>query len=447
MTVSLVVDNLHRLIALACLVVLSGMISASETALFALTRQQLARFRQSRKHSARTVLRLREDPRGLLSTVLLGNITVNILLYSMLAVTVQHLSGGSTVWAAGLGTAGFVIALLGAEIAPKLIALSAAEWLAPLVAGPVRVTKFATAFIRWSLERGFVEPLTRLVSGTADRNPAVQAEELQELVSIGRHEGFINEDENAMLHRVMVLATVRVSALMVPRVDVVAFNLAHDTKDLVSLIRRHRLSRIPVYEGTIDNIRGVIPSKEFLLNRDRPLRRMIQPVYLVPEQASVESLLEQFRSRHLQLAFVVDEYGGFAGIVTLEDVAEAIVGEIHAPDKVPARPRATRMDARTYAIDGSVDAVDFCHAFGLPVAEGRAQTLGGMLTEVLGHFPAVGDTVSIGDVRVTVLSTRSHRVVRARLTADREIEPHPDLDRLLDQSASEHAGDYGGGGE
>lgn len=441
MTVSLVVQNLPRLITLACLVVLSGFISASETALFALTRQQLARFRQSRRHSARMVLRLREDPRGLLSTVLLANIAVNILLYSMLAVTVQHLSGGSTIWAAVLGVAGFIIALLGAEIAPKLIALSAAEWLAPLVAEPVRVIKFATAIIRWALERSFVEPLTRLVSGTADLASAVQTGELQELVSIGRQEGFINDDENAMLHRVMELATVRVSALMVPRVDVVAFNLAHDKKDLVSLIRRHRLSRIPVYEETIDDLRGIIPAKEFLLDRQRPLREMIRPVHFVPEQASVESLLDQFRTRHLQLAFVVDEYGGFAGIVTLEDVAEAIVGDIHAPDKVPDRPRATRMDARIYAIDGSVDATDFCHAFGLPVADRRSQTLGGMITEELGHLPSVGDTVLIGDVRVTVLSTQSHRVVRARLIADREIEPHPDLDRLLDQSA----GDSGGG--
>ncbi len=203
MKLSLVVDNLDRLIALACLVALSGMISASETALFALTRQQLARFRQSGRRSARTVLRLREDPRGLLSTVLLANIAVNILLYSMLAVTVQHLSGGLTRWAIGLGIAGFVIALVGAEIAPKLIALSAAEWLAPLVAEPVRVIKIATAFIRWTLERSFVEPLTRLVSGTADLKSAVGAEELQELVGFGRKEGLINDDENAMLHRVI----------------------------------------------------------------------------------------------------------------------------------------------------------------------------------------------------------------------------------------------------
>ena len=447
MTLSLVVDNLERLIALACLVAFSGMISASETALFALTRQQLARFRQSSRRSARTVLRLREDPRGLLSTVLLANIAVNILLYSMLAVTVQKLSGGSTAWTAGLGMAGFVIALVGAEIAPKLFALSAAEWLAPLVAEPVRVIKIATAFIRWTLERSFVEPLTRLVSGTADLKSAVGAEELQELVSIGRKEGLINDDENAMLHRVMELAAVRVSALMVPRVDVVAFNLAHDKNELVDLIRRHRLSRIPVFEETIDDIRGIIPAKEFLLNRDRPIREMIQNVHFVPEQASVEALLEQFRTRHLQLAFVVDVYGGFAGIVTLEDVAEAVVGEIHAPDKVPARPRATRMDARTYAIDGSVDAADFCHAFGLAAAESRAQTLGGMITEELGHLPAVGDTVSIGDIRVTVLSTQSHRVVQARLVANREIEPHPDLDRLLDQSGSGPVEKPGGGGE
>ena len=154
MTLQLLIDNLPRLLTMAVLIALSGMISASETALFALTRHQLAQLRESPRRTAQLVLKLRDDPRSLLSTVLLANIAVNILLYAMLGVTVSRLSGGKAAWAVVLGAAGFIIVLIGAEIAPKLLALAARDRLAVLVADPLRIVKLVTCRFarcwRWS---------------------------------------------------------------------------------------------------------------------------------------------------------------------------------------------------------------------------------------------------------------------------------------------------------
>lgn len=430
MTLQLLIDNLPRLLAMAVLIALSGMISASETALFALTRHQLAQLRQSPRRTAQLVLQLRDDPRSLLSTVLLANIAVNILLYAMLGVTVSRLSGGSTAWAVVLGTAGFIIVLIGAEIAPKLLALAARDRLAVLVADPLRIVKLVTGPVRSVLEVVFVEPLTRLLGGTADAAAPLCSAELQEFVDYSRAEGLIDDFENALLHHVMDLQSMRVGAIMVPRVDIIAFDLADERGRLIELIRVHRLLRIPVYEESIDGVIGFIHAKEVLLQPGTPLRSLVRPCNFVPEQARVDDLLTHFRKTRSQIAIVVDEYGGLAGIVALEDIAEAVVGDIASPDEPAVGPPVQRVDDRNYLVDGALDVTDFADAFGVPVEGGRTRTVGGWMAERLDRIPAMGDAVDAANVRIVVTATRGRRVLRVRLTSQDPIPDNPELDRL-----------------
>ncbi len=425
-------DNIPRLVALGLLVVLSGLISSSETALFALTRQQLARFRQSRRRTAQLVIRLREDSDSLLATVLLANITVNILLYSMLAVTVNRLAGASPLWTMIFGLVGFLIVLFGAEIIPKLVAFAVSDRLAPLVAFPLRFLQTATWPIHRIMGALLVEPLTRIFGGSEHPMPPVSADELQQLVNISQDEGHIDERENALLHRVMDLADRRVKELMVPRVDVVAFNLADSTTEFASLVRSSRLLRIPAYENDIDHVKGIILVREFLLNRDRPLRDLVRPVHFIPEQARVEALLAHFRSSGSKLALVVDEYGGIAGVVALEDVVEAIVGELHAPDEPEIMPTLQRIDDTTYVVDPTLDVDDFCEAFRLPLEESRFNTVGGLIAAELDRVPKQGDRVSIGTATLAVVAMKAHRILQVRLTLTDPVEESPDLRRLLD---------------
>ena len=200
MTLHAFLDSIPHLIAMALLIALSGIISASETALFALNRQQLGRLRQSPRAVDHLVLRLREKPRALLSTILLSNIAVNTLLYSMLAVTASRLAGGSPLWTTVFGIIGFVIVLACAEIGPKLIAYGASGSLAPMAAAPVRLLEAITLPLRWLLEGAIVEPLTRIICGSdrgrtgGSRPPShIRAEDLQRLVRIGQMEGLIDE--------------------------------------------------------------------------------------------------------------------------------------------------------------------------------------------------------------------------------------------------------------
>lgn len=431
MTLETLLQQIPQIAVLCVLVALSGLVSASETALFTLTRQQLNRFRGLHTTASRFVLRLRENPGELLSTVLLANIAINILLYSMLGILVARLAQGSACWTALLGAAGFMFILFGAEIGPKLVAFSMAERFAPFAGLGLRVLEIVTAPIRVVLAITIVEPLTRVLSPATAPPPAVTPDELQQLIALSRKKGGIDARENVLLHRLMELSDLRVCALMTPRVDVVAFNIDGDPNDLHQLIRRHRFLRIPTYEGSIDNIRGVIPAKEFLLHPDKPLAEMVQPIQFIPEQARVEALLRHFRKTRSQLALVVDEYGGLAGIVALEDVVESIVGELRAPEEHSTPPPLRRLDAVTYVADGGLDVNDFRRAFELSSVETRVNTVAGMIADRLDHLPEPGEAVRVEHAELTVLGMRGRRVLRVHVKLDRPVGDNPTLAILL----------------
>lgn len=434
MTLDVFLKNLPRLITLGILIAASGLISASETALFALTRQQLSRFRQSKKNSSQTILRLRKNPSELLSTVLLANIAVNILLYSMLGITVGRLAQDAPFWTTTLGVVGFLIVLFGAEILPKLIAFTFCERFAPIAALPLRVLEIVTVPVRRLLGITLVEPLTRLFSSSAG-STAIGADELQRLVNISQSEGLIDDRENVLLHQLMELSDLRVSALMTPRVDVVAYNLADSPAEFVRLVKANRLLRIPVYEGNIDSINGIVFAKEYLLNPNKEIRQLIRRVHFIPEQARVEALLRHFRRTRSQLALVVDEYGGLAGVVALEDVVEAIVGELRAPEERTDLPTLVRLNDTTYSVDAGLDINEFCRAFELPLEETRINTVGGRIAEKLDRLPEKGDEITIGHTTLTVASMRLRRVLRVRVQLGRPVTENPDLILLLEETS------------
>ena len=419
MTLETLVDSTKQLVAVVVLMAISGGISASETALFALTRRQLQRFQQSGRWTAQLVLRLRETPRSMLATILLSNITVNTLLYSILAVTVGRVAGHSPLAGAALGAAAFVLVLFCAEVIPKLVAFSISERLAPLVAVPIRLLEIVTWPIRWVLGLLLVEPLTRILGAGHAVEPHLRAEELQHLVNICQAEGLIDERENALLHRLM--------------------DLADDRARLVELIAKHRLLRIPAYVDNVDNIKGVISSKECLLNPHRQPAELLRPARFIPEQARVEALLHHFRTTGAKQALVVDEYGGLAGIVALEDIVEEIVGEIHAPDEPRSAPGLMRLGETTFIVEAGLSIDDFCRAFRLPVEETRVNTVGGLIGALLERVPHPGDHVDFGGARLTVLNMKKHRILQVHLTLPGPVEDNPDLRRFLRETTREGA--------
>jgi len=431
------IENLPHLLAIVVLTACSGFMSASETALFALSRQQLAALRGAPGLIPRLILQLRERPAELLSTILFVNTAVNILLYSMIAVTTARLTAGSGLWSTLVGGGAFLGVVLFAELLPKLVAFVNSQQLAPLAAGPLRVLELATGPLRWFVDKALVMPLARIFSPATPLESAIQPVELQNLISAARSSGLIDEREDAMLQQLMRLSGSQVRHVMIPRVDVVAFDLAGDSGELLELIRANRLLRIPVFENNIDNIRGIVLAREFLLNRSRPIRSLIRPVHFIPEQASVEALLQHFRSTDTQLAMVVDEYGGLAGVVAMEDLVEEIVGELHAPDERFPLPPVRRLDETTYLIDAGLDLDDFRRAFELPIENSRVSTVGGLITQELNRVPVAGDQIRIGPAALEVTNMRRRRVLMVRLRLERPPLPSPELNRLMAGTAAE----------
>lgn len=221
--------------------------------------------------------------------------------------------------------------------------------------------------------------------------------------------------EDTFLRAVIDLGHTRVHDVMVPRVEVAAYDLRGGAEGLRELIRRTHHKKIPVYEGSLDRIVGVVYAKVLFLNPDKALSSLVQPVRFVPELITCEQLLVHFRQTRTQLAIVVDEYGGVAGLVTLEDVLEQIVGELHDPEDEPDEPDLLALAEGAYDISGQLSVQYWVEAFGLPPRVERVATVGGLVMAQLGRPARVGDVVRLGNVELCVTRVDRRRIQRLQL--------------------------------
>ncbi|WP_326600270.1 hemolysin family protein [Streptomyces sp. NBC_01803] len=338
------------------------------------------------------------------------------------------LTGGAASTAAvALGVAlSTVVLMVVGELVPKNWAISRPLAVARVVAGPQR--GFTAAF----------GPFIRHLNGTANRlvrrlglEPAEElasARTPQELVALARHsaaEGVLPQDSAELFVRTLHLGELTAQSVMTPRVDVHALATVASAADAANLTLATGLSRFPVYRDGLDDVVGVVHIKAILALGDRvraitPVSDVMAEPLLVPDSVPVDRLLDRLRGGGGALAVVVDEYGGTAGVVTLEDIVEEVVGEVRdehdpaeAPDLAPAGPGV-------WEADGGVR-VDRLATIGLTAPDGPYETVAGLLATALARIPAAGDTAETAGWRLTVLATAHHRAVRVRITA-----PGPD---------------------
>jgi len=315
---------------MAVLLCLSAFFSGGETALFSLSRAQLQRLRASRSPFHQMAAYLAAHPRELLMTVLLGNMTVNVGFFALSATLTASIGKYyGPIWAVASGVAALLAVILFGEVTPKNIAATAPAVFAPIVSAPLWGLQWVVRPIRWLLATVMITPLTRLITGRRYRaEPYATTRELQGVVKLATGQGAVSPDEGKMLNEVLQLAGTRVKNVMVPRVKIVGCDVSAPTREAVEIFRRTRLTKIPLWRDSVDEIVGLVYAKDAFLNPSRPLAPLVRNVHFVPEAKTVESLLRDFQQRKIQLAIVVDEYGGTAGLVTLEDCLEKIVGEI-----------------------------------------------------------------------------------------------------------------------
>jgi len=405
-----------QFIIMALLLCASGFFSGTETALFSLSRGQLQRLSQGGA-TGRVVAMLQQSPRELLNTLLLGNMLVNVAYAGIAAVQVLLFkkAGGSSLIAAAASLGALLVLILLGEVTPKILALNMQVRWARLAASPLLVIRKGLAIPLWVVDRLIVSPLTRIIAPQPAGGGDITAEELSALMDLSAKRGLIDRDTNALLQEIIELTALRVCDIMVPRVDMVAYDVADSPQGLIDLFRASNLRKIPVYEGDIDHILGVVHAKRLMLNPDQSLRELLVEVPFVPEAATVERLLLQFRVTRTQMAIVVDEYGGTAGLVTLEDALEEIVGDIPAPDEAEQGPAVRKIAENEYLLDGDLAIHEWQDAFGMDLSQRRISTVGGFVTMLLGRVPREGDVVTYRNLRFEVLSMRRRRVATIKL--------------------------------
>ena len=407
---------------LAVLLCCSAILSGSETALFSLSKYQLGQFRNSSHRLQRMVARLMSDPRKVLLTILMGNTTVNVLIFASSYVISEHLGQFNPVLASVWGLVTVMLVIVIGEVLAKTFAISVASTIAPPVALLIGALQTVLTPLRVVLEYLLVVPLSRLLVGGPDRGARkVTVDELKALVDLDEYSGAIAPRENDMLQEVVALASTRVASIMIPRVDIAAFDLADGRDELLAMLRTRRHTRIPIYEGDVDHIMGLIHARDLYLNADVPLAKLVQPVGFVPEQMTADKLLAHFRESRTQFAIVVDEFGGVAGLVTMKDVVEQIVGDIEQPHDQAVL--VEQIGPRSFRMAGQVNIQPWYEAFGIVHPDYRILTLGGLVTAKLGRLPREGDQLQIGEARLTVEQMKGKRVQRVRVELDGGQEP------------------------
>jgi putative hemolysin len=390
---------------LGLLLCCSSIFSASETALFSLSESQRAR-------AAGFAQRMLARPRNLLVTVLVGNLTVNLLFF--LFITRLHPEEGPTL---AIDAGALVAILLCGDLFPKTIALRApqsiARYLGPLVyaffvaLGPLRVLLVRV-----------LDGVSKLVGAHLRDDASIRPEDLAYMLESGAEAGDLDVAEADLLAEIVELSDIRVREIMTPRVDATFIDAAGGARtEAVQRAIGQKLSWLPVVEGSPDQVIGRVNVRDLLNRPERSVAELMMPVKFVPEVSSALDLLRTLQEDGVAEAVVVDEWGGTAGIVTLEHVFEEIVGDLRAEGELRAHVAVPLGEGR-FRVPGNLMIRDWNDRFGIQVVPTEFETVGGFVTALLGRIPRTGDVVRYGNLVLEVHEVRGRRVLSVDLGAE-----------------------------
>lgn len=428
------------LVAGVIILLANGFFVAVEFALVASRRAQLEEAAAAGSRAAAIVLRLLQDPDRAIAAAQVGISASSLLLGIVAEEPLRHLLTprltpllGRVVGAqvALVISAFLVLVLLSfflmvlGEQTPKLVALRFPERTAQLLALPMQVFARVTMPFVWLVD-GATSMVLRLlgVSGSvAVHGTVASLEELKALVRQSGRQGLLEAETQAILARVFELGETVVREIMQPRTQIIGIERGETVEELLSLFRDHRHSRFPVYDEDLDHIIGVVVMKDVLaLLIERPEVRtwrvdtpeLLQPALIVPESLTVSDLLEQMRNRHTPLAIVIDEFGGTAGLITMDEVVEAIIGRIRA--EWAGGPGARTVAEHVFEVDGQMRIDELNEKLGLHLPEADDyETIAGLILYRLRRIPAVGDEVLLPDYRVRVLEMDGPRISKVQI--------------------------------
>jgi CBS domain containing-hemolysin-like protein len=456
---------LLKLVAIILLIMGNAFFVGSEIALTSVRRSRIKQLADTGNKSARLVQRLHKEPERFYSVTQIGITLVSLALGALGITTLEHIVDPmfeSLSHAFGEGhaivniahTAAYVFAfglisflhVVGGELAPKVLAFHKAEPLSLAVAWIINTLYRMLAWIIWIMNKASTGLLwlfgQRDLTAGHSGHFSMSEEEIRTILSASEREGVLNPEETQMIRGVFDLDEHRVRDAMIPRTDISALSKDAKLSDALRMFNEGHHARYPVYEDNLDNIVGIIAIKELLTVvaeagpgaklGEMPVSDVMRPAYIIPESKSLSDLLKEFKRTRQQMAIVLDEYGGTAGVITLEDILEEIVGEYEDEFTRHQYRYVKKLSGSQYLIDAGVRVSELEHLVDFPFAQGEFVTLGGLIYHELGRIPSVGDSLELDGARLEVEAMDKHRITKV-LFQDLALDTATGETRLADE--------------
>ena len=408
-------DVMFLVTPMVFLLLLSGFFSGTETALFSLSAEGARQL--SRRHRTATLLRiLRQEPDELLTAILFGNLLVNILFFCTGAAASGRLAEGRGGWFDALGAVLilFSVVLFG-EIVPKAIGIAHPRAVLLFSASPLNVWFSLTKPFRCFI--AFLLRVFRLKTSASPVQACLTQGELRELLDAVRPEAGFGAQEKEVLEDILTLPDVRAREIMVPRMQVPRKSIEASREDILAEARRQRGAQVIICGEKEDDLLGYLSVKDLLLReKEESIESLLRPLGFIPETKRLDKLLREFLAGDWSLAAVVDEYGGFSGVVTVEDILSEVVGDV-ALDEME---EVSQLDSDTYRLSGQLSVRAWRELFVGVIPEQEVvglafDTLGGFIVSLLGRMPREGDHVAVRNLCLTVETVQRGRVLSVLL--------------------------------
>jgi CBS domain containing-hemolysin-like protein len=421
----------YMLIMIVCLVVCSAFFSGSESAFFSINKLRLRSMRESANFADRQVAKMMEDPGRLLTTILVGNMIVNALIGVFLGARVELVLatsfrfGDAAAYALAVAITTTVLVFFG-EIAPKVFAVHTCVAFARVTVFPLVAADRILAPVRDSA-LGLTNALFRLTRFQELRAaPFITDAEFKSVLTDGEAQGVIEEDERQMIQGILEFSDAMLREILVPRPDVIALPEDATVAEALAVYREHEYSRMPVYREGLDYVRGILLAKDLLPSfykgdMERTIKGLLRPAHFVPATMTVQQFVADAQRHRAHLAIVVDEYGGAAGIVTLEDAMEQVVGDIMDEDEFEDLGYHRIADDE-YVVEGGLALDDLNELIGVDLQDEEHETVAGFLMDQTDRILEPGDQIESAGVRFTVETCEGKRVSSVRL----KLMPPPD---------------------
>lgn len=409
-------SNITQIVILIILLAFSAFFSSAETALTTISKIRVKTLADEGNKNAKIVMKIKDNPKKMLSAILIGNNIVNISASSLATIFVQDVLGN---WAVSIGTGVLtLLVLIFGEITPKTAATAHADFLSMFYARPVWfiMTILTPVIIVINfLSSGFMRILGLK---NDDSGNTFTEEELRTIMTVSHEEGVIEKEEREMINNVFDFGDTEAKDVMIPRIDMCMVDVDSTYEELINIFRENRYTRLPVYQESSDNVIGIINIKDLILYRsgeDFNIRDYLRDVYYTYEYKKLSELMVEMRKDSVNITIVLDEYGAAVGLITIEDLLEEIVGEIRDEYDYDEEDAFKEVSPNEYVVDGQIKLDDVNDRLDLTLMSEDYDSLGGYIIGSLDRLPAKGDKVETNMVTLVVESMDKNRIDKVHI--------------------------------